>query len=103
MTVTYPTSAVIFEWDDEKEIINKKKHSISFEDAIAVFYDEHPFRKYDEDHSDDEHRTFLIGRLRGHLLAVVIYTERYDRIRIISARLASKHEVRKYELRQIRD
>ena len=84
----------LVEWDDKKNSINKKKHGISFEDAALVFLDENRFDDYDELHSDYEDRIKTIGRV-GKILAV-IYTERVEKYRIISARYATKKEEEDY-------
>ena len=84
----------IFEWDDQKYDINKKKHDVSFELAAEVFFDENRIDDYDELHSDDEDRNKIIGLVEKVL--VVIYTERGEKIRLISARLANKKERDKY-------
>ena len=83
-----------FEWDDEKYQINVKKHGIYFEDAARVFLDEFLIDDYDEEHSDDEDRIKVIGKVEKIL--VVIYTERGEVNRIISARLANKKERNDY-------
>ena len=83
-----------FEWDDEKYKINIKKHGIYFEDAVRVFFDEFLIDDYDKDHSDDEDRIKIIGKVEKVL--VVIYTERREKFRIISARLANKKERNDY-------
>ena len=82
------------EWDDEKAELNWKKHGIAFEDAAFVFLDEFRIEYYDELHSDDEDRIKVVG-LVDKILAV-IYTERTDKYRIISARYATKKEVNDY-------
>ncbi len=82
------------EWDDKKSEINRKKHGIRFSIAARVFLDENRYEEFDELHSDDEDRYKTIGKV-GKIL-VVIYTEREDRTRIISARLADKDEEGKY-------
>ena len=84
----------IVEWDDRKAAINKKKHGVSFETAAEVFLDDNRIDDFDDFHSDDEDRIKVIGKV-GQIL-VVIYTERTDRLRIISARLAKKLEKEKY-------
>lgn len=84
----------VVEWDDEKNKINKKKHGISFEDAALVFLDDNRFDDYDEFHSDDEDRIKTIGKV-GKILAV-IYTERIEKYRIISARYATRKEENDY-------
>ena len=83
-----------FEWDDEKAKINVKKHGIYFEDAARVFLDKNLIDDYDEEHSDEEDRIKIIGKVEKVL--VVIYTERVERFRIISARLANKKERNDY-------
>lgn len=83
-----------FVWDSEKAEINYKKHGIYFEDAALVFFDENLIDDYDEVHSIFEDRIKIIGRV-GKILTV-IYTERGDRNRIISARTATKDEVNRY-------
>ena len=82
------------EWDDEKNEINKKKHGISFETAAEVFLDENRIDDYDEFHSDFEDRIKVIGMV-GEILTV-IYTERSEKYRLISARKANKKEKRDY-------
>ena len=85
---------MVFEWDDEKNQINKRKHKISFETAANVFFDEDRIEQLDEFHSDEEERWQVIGMVDEILF--VIYTERDDRTRIISARRADKKERRIY-------
>ena len=82
------------EWDDNKAEINRKKHGVSFEKAAEIFLDEFLIDDYDEEHSDDEDRIKVIGMVDKVL--VVIYTERGENYRLISARLANKREVQKY-------
>ena len=84
----------IVEWDDEKNQKNYHKHGIYFEDAARIFLDDNRIEEYDELHSDDEDRFKVIGRVRNVL--AVIYTERGENYRIISARLADKKEVAEY-------
>jgi uncharacterized DUF497 family protein len=87
-----------FEWDLKKEKKNNEKHGVSFSDASTVFRDPLELTVADPDHSLSEYRFLSIGRAESGLLLVVSYTERHDnRIRIISARRASKTEQRYYE------
>ncbi len=79
-----------FEWDEDKNIINKKKHQISFETASHVFEDPYYVEMYDFEHSVDEDRYIAIGKV-GDVLFVV-FTEKRDSIRLISARLATRIE-----------
>ena len=83
-----------FEWDDKKAEINLKKHGLTFDDAILVFFDEFLIEDYDFEHSDDEDRIKIIGKVDEVL--VVIYTERKEKLRIISARRANKKERNDY-------
>ena len=83
-----------FEWDDEKYKINVKKHDIKFETAARAFLDENLIDDYDFEHSEDEDRIKIIGKVEKVL--VVIYTERGEKLRIISARLANKKERNDY-------
>ena len=84
----------IVEWDDAKAEINRKKHGISFEKAAEVFLDEFLIDDYDEEHSDEEDRIKVIGMVDKIL--VVIYTERGEKYRLISARNATRKEKEDY-------
>ena len=79
-----------FEWDEEKNLINKEKHKISFETAAHVFDDPDYIEMFDFEHSIDEDRYIAIGKV-GDVLFVV-FTERKEVIRLISARLATEKE-----------
>ena len=94
MDINFELGDYKFVWDSDKEKINKKKHKLSFRVAARVFLDEYSFDDYDEFHSDFEDRIKIIGKIDGIL--AVIYTERGDRNRIISARQATKREEHKY-------
>ena len=71
-----------------------KKHKIYFEDAAFVFLDDYRIEDYDELHSDEEDRIKVIGKVAKVL--VVIYTERGEKFRIISARYANKDDEEEY-------
>ena len=81
---------LIVEWDDNKAEANYKKHGIRFRVAARIFLDENRFEDYDELHSENEDRWKVVGKVRDVL--VVIYTERGEKYRLISARLANKRE-----------
>ncbi len=83
-----------FEWDENKEIINKQKHHISFDIAAQVFDDPYFIEMYDFEHSTEEDRYIAIGKVKEILF--VVYTEKKDIIRLISARLATGEERRLY-------
>lgn len=87
-------NGLIVEWDTNKNEINKKKHGVSFEAAALVFADEHYLELYDDEHSIDEDRYIAIGLVEDILF--VIHTMRNEKIRMISARLATKQERRFY-------
>ena len=94
MDVHYELGDLKFVWDSEKAEINKKKHKVSFETAARVFLDENAYDDFDQMHSEFEDRIKIIGRV-GKVLSVV-YTEREDRNRIITARRADKDEEEQY-------
>ncbi|MDI9430093.1 MAG: BrnT family toxin [Planctomycetota bacterium] len=87
-----------FVWDERKAAQNARKHRVSFEEAMSVFFDENAIEFFDPDHSADEDRFLMLGvswRLR---LLVVHYAVRRQgrQIRIISARKATKNETIAY-------
>lgn len=91
-----------FIWDDDKALINLKKHSVSFEEAMTVFEDFEALMIFDPDHSADEDRFILLG-MSAHLRILVVchcYREKDEIIRIISARKATKQEQKEYETRR---
>ena len=87
-----------FEWDPEKNEINKRKHQVSFEEAQTVFYDEEAKVIDDPEHSADEERFIILGFSKRANLLVVCHCYRASEtvIRIISARKATKTEMRQY-------
>jgi uncharacterized DUF497 family protein len=86
-----------FEWDAEKAEANLRKHRVSFEEASTVFGDPLALIFDDEAHSLDEFREIIIGHSDRNRLLLVSFTERSPKIRIISARRATKTERRDYE------
>ncbi len=87
----------IFEWDSRKDRANRKKHGVSFEEARTIFSDENELMIPDPDHSDNEERFISIGLSSAERLLLVVYTEHENRIRLISARNATRREQRQYE------
>lgn len=83
-----------FEWDSPKATANLKKHGISFEEALSIFYDEFAIQFFDDDHSSDEARFLMLGMSAEARLLLVCHCERDAGhvIRIISARKATKRE-----------
>ena len=88
-----------FEWDEKKNRSNQKKHGVWFEEAQQVFDDSAALRYLDLDHSDDEDRFLLLGMSSSNRTLVVVFCERESPsvIRIISARKATKKELKAYE------
>ncbi|MBM4020049.1 MAG: BrnT family toxin [Planctomycetes bacterium] len=89
--------ALAFEWDANKARANRAKHGVSFDEASTAFGDPLSITISDPLHSEDEERFVLIGRSLRNRLLVVVHTERGDRIRIISARPATRSERLRYE------
>lgn len=86
-----------FEWDTVKEQKNLAKHGYDFATASRVFYDPYRLELFDAIHSIDEDRYLTIGRIEGELVILtVVYTDRGDVIRLISARTANNREKRLY-------
>jgi uncharacterized DUF497 family protein len=86
-----------FEWDPNKAEANLGKHEILFEEAMTVFAD--PLARIfpDEEHSVDELREIIIGHSVGQQLVLVNFTSIDDRVRIFSARKATRRERKDYE------
>jgi uncharacterized protein len=85
------------EWDPSKAAANLRKHGISFAEAATALADELSITGADPDHSKGEGRFVTFGVSSAGRLLVVAHTERGDRLRIISARPATKRERRIYE------
>ena len=88
---------LLFEWDLNKAKKNIKIHGVSFDEASTTFRDTLSLTIYDPLHSDEEDRLILIGNSCNNCLLVIVHTEREDKIRIISARKATKNEGKQYE------
>lgn len=91
-----------FEWDPAKAKANWRKHGVSFENAVGLFLDPLAISIPDDKHSEAEERWVTMGRDRRGLVLVIIHTlpessAKERKIRIISARKATKREVRQYE------
>ena len=89
--------ALTFEWDAPKSAANVRKHGITFDEATTVFGDPLGWFETDPTHADSETRLRLLGRSSANRLLAVLFTDRgQSLIRIISARLATPRERRKY-------
>lgn len=95
MDITYQVQGILFEWDENKAAGNIQKHGVTFE-ATEVFFD--PFYQTGGASVDkNEIRDFIIGYTFSQRFLLAVYTERGDRTRIISARLATRAERKVYE------
>lgn len=81
-----------FEWDPKKAASNLRRHKVSFDEAATALEDELSLTGDDPDHSLEEVRLITFGVSSAGCLRVVSHTERSERIRIISARLATRAE-----------
>ena len=90
-------TAPTFEWDPKKAAANVEKHGVTFEEAVTAFQDPLARVHSDPDHSQSEHRAILIGHSTQGRLLLVAFTDRKSKIRIISARKATRRERRAYE------
>lgn len=86
-----------FEWDRAKAENNRRKHRVSFDEAVTVFYDPLTATFDDPDHSIGERRFITIGYSSHDRLLVVVHAERGSSIRIISARSANARERKNHE------
>jgi hypothetical protein len=87
-----------FEWEDHKAKENLKKHDVSFEEAQTVFFDEMAIQFWDESHSNEEDRFLMLGLSSKFRILLVVHCFRQSdsTIRIISARKATKKEMKQY-------
>jgi uncharacterized protein len=90
-------SGPVFEWDSGKARTNVSKHRVSFEEAVTTFGDPLALVIDDPSHSETEERFVLLGQSARRRLLVVMFTERDDTVRLISARKATRRERRDYE------
>lgn len=88
---------LVFEWDKNKASQNLNKHGVSFEEASTVFGDPLSRTIADPLHSDDEDRFIILGESHLSRLVVVVFTDRGEKIRIVSARRATRRERKDYE------
>jgi uncharacterized DUF497 family protein len=97
-TIEY-SCTVEFEWDDQKNRSNSKKHGIWFEEAQTVWVDSKSLEFFDPEHSADENRFIRIGHSAKNRILLVVFCERADAsmVRILSARKATPREVKDYE------
>jgi uncharacterized protein len=89
--------ALEFEWDSAKAAGNQSKHGVGFEEAVTVFDDPLSTTVIDPDHSLREERLVIFGRSKNGRILAVMHAERGERVRIISAREATRAERDAYE------
>lgn len=90
------------EWDPAKARQNARKHRVTFERGATVFLDPNALSLFDEEHSDDEERWTTLGLDHTGTLLVICHTYREEteisaRVRLISARKATKNETKQYQ------
>jgi uncharacterized DUF497 family protein len=86
-----------FIWDEEKNAANKKKHGITFQEAALVFLDACFVVMLDEAHSSQEETRWKgVGALQNTVLVTVVFAERGETLRLISARKSTKKEQEDY-------
>ena len=95
MPTRYWFQGTEFEWDDEKARSNYDKHAVTFTEAVETFFD--PFHVAGDATRGDEERQFIIGYSLSQRLLLTVYTELYERTRVISARPATRAERKLYE------
>lgn len=88
---------MIYEWDAEKAKLNLRKHGVSFEDAATVFVDPLALTFPDPYHTGGEEREITIGHSTTGWVVFVAHCQRGNRVRIISARKATRRERKQYE------
>lgn len=86
-----------FEWDPSKANSNAQSHGVTFAEAATAFGDPLSITIDDPDHSLGENRCILLGTTFSGKLVVVVHVERGETLRIISARLATRSERKRYE------
>ena len=95
--VQFVAGSLKFEWDDVKAASNRRKHRVSFEEAATVFLDPEAQVFDDPDSDASESRYLLVGFSAARRTLVVVHVERTKRLRLISARVATRRERRAFE------
>ena len=94
----YELQDLKFEWNDEKYAVNLRKHNVKFEEAAEVFFDTE--NQFDDASVEEDLREYVIGFSYSLNLLYTVFVERGERIRIISARPATKEEEKFYDGRK---
>jgi uncharacterized DUF497 family protein len=90
MDVSWTFNEITFEWDDSKADANLRKHGVTFEEAVDVFFDASALRG--DAAVDEDDRDFVLGFSAKLKVLLVVHVESGDHVRIISARLATRTE-----------
>lgn len=92
-----------FEWDENKNRANIRRHGVDFRDAVYAFADPHALNLPDDEHSEGEERWVLLGMIPDGRLLLVVHSDRsHGAIRVISARRATRNERTAYQARLTR-
>jgi len=99
LVYTYNVCMIRFEWDAQKAVANLRNHTVSFEEAQTVFYDEFAMQFFDEPHSSEEDRFVMLGMSSAARPLTVVHCVREsdDVIGLVSARKATRNESKYYE------
>jgi len=95
--VIFTYQRVLFEWDSEKALANRRKHEVSLESAVEIFFDPFLLVVDDEEYVGDELREKVIGMTYDWQVLIVVYVMRDERVRMISARVVTSEERKLYE------
>ena len=96
-TLRWTQQGIDFVCDENKQRINKQKHGIDFLDASSAFFDPLSIPLFDTEHSKTEDRFRFIGLSKAGIVLFIVYTVRNGAVRLISARKATKTEIKTYE------
>lgn len=91
-----------FEWDDDKALLNLKKHGVSFEEACTAVFDDFAITKSDNREDYGERRFYTIGTSTKGRLLQVVWTARNNRYRLISAFIPEPNQRKEYDKKRYR-
>ncbi len=90
---------IIFDWDENKNLINIEKHGVSFDEAQTVFFDDNAIQYWDNEYFNKEQRFLMLGMSSRYRILLIVHCYREDDsvVRIISARKATNKERNEYK------
>ncbi|MCL2898160.1 BrnT family toxin [Brenneria tiliae] len=97
MDIHHILNGIGFEWDEGKAHTNLHKHNVAFEFACEIFFDPNALSVLDNRFDYEEKRYQTIGKAGDQILLLVVHTDRFGSIRLISARKANAKERARYE------